>query len=93
MIATARTLVGLSGLIEAALIHAAAGTKGSGRMTRLIVVRATWDDEAKVWVAQSTDLPGLVTEAESLNALDEKLPGLIQDLLEDDGEVACCRFG
>jgi predicted RNase H-like HicB family nuclease len=59
-------------------------------MTRLIVVRATWDDEAKVWVAESTDLPGLVTEAESLNALDAKLPGLIQDLLEDanqDGDT------
>jgi hypothetical protein len=55
-------------------------------MTRLIVVRATWDDDAKVWTAESTDLPGLVTEAESLNALDAKLPGLIQDLLEDDDQ-------
>jgi predicted RNase H-like HicB family nuclease len=55
-------------------------------MSRLIVVRATWDDEAKVWVAESPDLPGLVTEAESLDALDAKLPGLIQDLLEDDGQ-------
>lgn len=52
----------------------------------LIVVRATWDDAAKVWVAESTDLPGLVTEAESLNALDAKLPGMIRDLLDDDGE-------
>lgn len=51
----------------------------------LIVVRATWDDAAKVWVAESPDLPGLVTEAENLNALDAKLPGLIRDLLEDDG--------
>lgn len=59
-------------------------------MSRLIVVRATWDDIAKVWTAESTDLPGLVTEAVSLDALDAKLPGLIQDLLEDepdDGHV------
>jgi predicted RNase H-like HicB family nuclease len=56
-------------------------------MSQLIVVRATWDDEAKVWVAESPDLPGLITEAESLNALDAKLPGLIQDLLEDDEET------
>jgi predicted RNase H-like HicB family nuclease len=55
---------------------------------RLILIRAVWDNEAAVWVAESPDLPGLVTEAESLNALDAKLPGLIRDLLEpdDDGE-------
>jgi predicted RNase H-like HicB family nuclease len=51
---------------------------------RTIVVRATWDNEANVWVAESLNLPGLVTEAETLDALDAKLPGLIQDLLEDD---------
>ena len=55
-------------------------------MGRLIVVRATWDREASVWVAESSDLPGLVTEAESLDALDKKLPGLIQDLLEDEDD-------
>jgi len=55
-------------------------------MSQLIVVRATWDSEAKVWVAESTDLPGLITEAGSLDELDAKLPGLIQDLIEcDDG--------
>lgn len=53
-------------------------------MSRLIVVRATWDEEAQVWVAESTDLPGLVTEAESLEALDAKLPGLLEDLLDGD---------
>jgi predicted RNase H-like HicB family nuclease len=54
---------------------------------RYILVRATWDDEAEVWVAESPDLPGLVTEAPDINALAEKLPGLVQDLLEseDDG--------
>jgi hypothetical protein len=33
-----------------------------------------------VWVAESPDLPGLATEAPSLEALDAKLPGMIQDL-------------
>jgi predicted RNase H-like HicB family nuclease len=51
---------------------------------RVIVVRARRDEDAKVWVAESTDLPGLITEAETLEALDAKLPGMIQDLLEDD---------
>jgi predicted RNase H-like HicB family nuclease len=53
-------------------------------MGHLIVVRATWDQEANVWTAESPDLPGLVTEASSLDDLDRKLPGLIQDLMEDD---------
>jgi predicted RNase H-like HicB family nuclease len=59
--------------------------EGSGRkLGRLIVVRAVWDSEAGVWTAESEDVPGLVTEAESVEALEAKLPGLIQDLLEDE---------
>src|SRR6476620_155460 len=55
--------------------------------TQMILVRATWDHEAKVWTAGSSDLPGLVTEAASLDELDRKLPGLIQDLMETDNEM------
>jgi Domain of unknown function (DUF1902) len=53
----------------------------------IIVVRATWDSVVKVWTAESSDLPGLITEAVSLDELDAKLPGLIQDLMDDsDGD-------
>ena len=39
-------------------------------MTRIaILVKATWDDEARVWVAESSDIQGLVTEADTLEAL------------------------
>lgn len=58
-------------------------------MSRRIVVSATWDEEACVWVAESADLPGLVTEATSVDALLVKLPEMIRDLLEfeaDDDE-------
>jgi Domain of unknown function (DUF1902) len=55
-------------------------------MSHLIVVRATWDSDVSVWVAESSDLPGLVTEAVSLDALNAKLPGLILDLLDIDDE-------
>jgi predicted RNase H-like HicB family nuclease len=48
---------------------------------RVITVRASWDDDADVWIAESPDLPGLLTEAPTLDALDAKLPGIIQDLL------------
>lgn len=48
-------------------------------------VKALWDDEAKVWVATSDDVPGLVTEAESCDALVEKLQRMIPELLEANG--------
>ena len=46
-----------------------------------IIVHAKWDDEAEVWVAESSDLPGLVTEAETLPELQAKLENMIPDLL------------
>jgi len=51
----------------------------------LIVVRAMWDSEARVWVATSEDVPGLVTEADTQEDLLEKLRVMIPELLEDDG--------
>lgn len=52
----------------------------------LILVRAVWDEEAKVWVAESPDLPGLVTEAASLDDLDRKLSDMILDLVSGDDD-------
>src|ERR1700721_2362042 len=46
-----------------------------------IRIRAEYDPEASVWVAQSDDIP-LVTEAETVDALRAKLPGMISDLIE-----------
>jgi hypothetical protein len=43
------------------------------RMT--VFVRTTWDPDAGVWTAGSPDLPGLVTEAATLEELGAKLPG------------------
>ncbi len=54
-------------------------------MARPIVVTADWDPEAGVWVATSRDLRGLVTEADSVEALRAKLPGMVLDLLEEAG--------
>ena len=48
-------------------------------------VKAIWDAEASVWVAESDDVPGLVTEAETLEALLAKLRVLIPELLEANG--------
>jgi predicted RNase H-like HicB family nuclease len=53
-------------------------------------VRAFWDEEARVWVATSEDVPGLVAEADTMEKLVEKLKILIPELLEanevGDGE-------
>lgn len=45
-------------------------------------IHAQWDDEARVWVATSEDVPGLITEAPSMSALVERLKVIIPDLME-----------
>jgi predicted RNase H-like HicB family nuclease len=55
-------------------------------LARPIVIHADWDPEAAVWVATTPDLRGLVTEADSIEALRAKLPGMILDLLEESGD-------
>jgi predicted RNase H-like HicB family nuclease len=40
------------------------------------------DPETDVWVAMSEDVPGLATEAETIEALTEKLRIVIHELLE-----------
>ena len=54
-------------------------------MEKPVHIRAFWDDEAKVWVAHSDDVPGLVTEAQSVDQLVEKLKTLIPELLAENG--------
>jgi Domain of unknown function (DUF1902) len=44
-------------------------------------VRAQWDEEAQVWVAESANLPGLVTEAKTVELLFEKLRVMVPELL------------
>lgn len=48
-------------------------------------VHAEWDNEARVWVASSDDVPGLATEADTSEGLVEKLKTLIPELLELNG--------
>ena len=52
-----------------------------------LFVRAEWDDEARVWVATSDDVPGLATEEDTLESLVEKLKRLIPELLEANGST------
>jgi predicted RNase H-like HicB family nuclease len=50
-------------------------------------VRAEWDEEARVWVATSDDVPGLATEERTIEGLIEKLKVMIPELLEANGEL------
>ena len=53
-----------------------------------VFVRAMWDPEAKVWVATSGDVPGLVAEAATERELLRKLKVLVPELLEENGLLA-----
>lgn len=49
------------------------------------VIDTVWDDEAAVWIATSDDIPGLVLESGSLDALFERVRIAITELLTLNG--------
>jgi hypothetical protein len=51
-------------------------------------VRADWDEEAAVWMAESPNLPGLVTEADTVEQLVEKLHVMVPELLSYSPDLA-----
>ena len=46
------------------------------------VIDFAWDDEAGVWIATSNDIPGLVLESGSFDALLERTRFAVPELLE-----------
>ena len=54
----------------------------------VILVRAEWDGEAKVWVASSSDTEGLATEAATLEELRDKSFVMVGELPELNGSPA-----
>ena len=56
-------------------------------MNKPYYVHAQWDEEAKVWVASSEDVPGLATESETTESLIQKLKTLIPELLAANGQT------
>jgi hypothetical protein len=43
---------------------------------------ATWDPDAQVWTATSSDVPGLVVESDTLEELVKEAKAIVPDLLE-----------
>lgn len=50
-----------------------------------LLIRLTWDPEAQVWTAESDDVPGLVLESGSFDALIERVRFAVPELLELNG--------
>jgi len=50
------------------------------------IVSLQWDSEALVWIATSDDVPGLVLESGSFDALIERVRYSIPELLELNGK-------
>ena len=48
-------------------------------------IKMTWDNEAAVWIATSQDVPGLVLESGSFDALLERVRYAVPELLEMNG--------
>ena len=45
-------------------------------------IKVLWDNEADVWIATSEDVPGLVLESGSFDALVERVKYAIPELVE-----------
>jgi hypothetical protein len=54
-------------------------------MNRAITINARWDGDAKVWLATSEDVQGLVVEAESWPAMIEEVRLVLPELLALSG--------
>jgi hypothetical protein len=53
-----------------------------------VLIKMTWDPDALVWVAESDDVPGLVLESGSFDALVERVKAAVPELLELNGPVS-----
>jgi hypothetical protein len=55
-------------------------------MSRDLTINARWDTEAGVWLATSTDVPGLVVGAPSWSAMIDEVRLVLPDLLDLNGQ-------
>jgi len=47
------------------------------------IVNLSWDSEAAVWIATSDDIPGLILESGSYDALVERVRYAVTDLIKE----------
>lgn len=56
------------------------------------VIDFTWDSESSVWIATSNDIPGLVLESGSFDALLERVRFAVPELLKLNANAASSLF-
>ena len=54
-------------------------------MKKTCIIEALWDANVKVWVATSDDVPGLCTEAATMEKLVKKLDVMVPEILKANG--------
>lgn len=62
-------------------------------MTQPFDIFVGWDAEAQVWYVTDSSVPGLATEADTLEALVEKVRMMVLELLELNDHPAALRHG
>lgn len=55
--------------------------RGPMEVTMELTIKMTWDPEARVWIAESEDVPGLALESGSFDALLERVRFAVPELL------------
>ena len=50
------------------------------------LIKMIWDNEAAVWISTSQDVPGLVLESDSFDALLERVKYAVPELIEMNGQ-------
>lgn len=56
-------------------------------MAKQFFVRAEWDADAGVWFVSDSDIPGLSTEAPTLDRLVERVLAVAPELIEDNAHL------
>lgn len=51
------------------------------------IVKAFWDDEAKVWCAESVNFVGIATSGKNIDQLVKKLKIMVPEILEANHEL------
>ena len=51
-------------------------------LSKTYTVTCHWDEEVRMWYVADTDVPGLATEAATLEEMEHKLLRIIPELLE-----------
>lgn len=57
-------------------------------MKKIIVTVTRYDDAGTYYVAESSDIPGLVIEGDSLDHVIQQLPQVIEDLQDDTMSIS-----